>query len=294
MSQLYQSADITTVTGAIGPLYYATVTVEGTPVRALVDPGSSATIMSFNLFQKIGKAAHIPASALQKPDVALRDYSQNSIAIGACVHLAISFQDLSITTPVYIYPNESVHSEQCLLGTNVVIPLNLMVPHANLVPHPSASESPHSYPATTAMIQLVKAARIPARTGIVVDAVLDRPLLPPYNLLMFEALEALHQPAMIYIENAVTEWSEDGHIQLFIQNTSPECQDLPSEITLGYVTMCHICSSDSEIDDTCVQTMNVTATSNDNQSGSGTTLSVSARTAEVTSYISTFTQRRPH
>ena len=107
MSQLYQSADITTVTGAIGPLYYATVTVEGTPVRALVDPGSSATIMSFNLFQKIGKAAHIPASALQKPDVALRDYSQNSIAIGACVHLAISFQNLSVTTPIYIYPSES-------------------------------------------------------------------------------------------------------------------------------------------------------------------------------------------
>ena len=93
MSQLYQSADITTVTGAIESLYYATVTVEGTPVLALVGPGSSATIMSFNLFQKIGKAAHIPASALEKPD---GDYSQNSIAIGACVHLGISFQDLSI------------------------------------------------------------------------------------------------------------------------------------------------------------------------------------------------------
>ena len=72
MSRSYQSADITTVTGEIGPLYYATVTVEGTPVQALVDPGSSATIMSFNLFQKIGKAAHIPVSALRKPDIALR------------------------------------------------------------------------------------------------------------------------------------------------------------------------------------------------------------------------------
>ena len=71
MSHLYQSADVTTVTGAIGPLYYATVTIVGTPVWSLVDPGSSATIMSFKLFHKIGDAAHIPAYALQKPDIML-------------------------------------------------------------------------------------------------------------------------------------------------------------------------------------------------------------------------------
>lgn len=58
----------------MGPLYCATVTVQGTAVHALVDPGSSATIISFQLFCKIGQAAHIPASALQKPDILLRDY----------------------------------------------------------------------------------------------------------------------------------------------------------------------------------------------------------------------------
>ena len=65
MSQAYQSADIATVTGAAGPLYYATVMVQGTAVRALMGPGSSATIMSFQLFHKIGQTAHIPARALQ-------------------------------------------------------------------------------------------------------------------------------------------------------------------------------------------------------------------------------------
>ena len=83
MSQLYQAADITTVSEAIGPLYYATIIIEGTPVQALVAPGSSATIMSFKLFQKIGQAAHIPVSALQKPEITLWDYSQKSITIGA-------------------------------------------------------------------------------------------------------------------------------------------------------------------------------------------------------------------
>ena len=93
--------------------------------------------MSFKLFHKIGHTAYIPASALQKPDIMLRDYSQSSIIIGACVHLTVSFQNSSVTVPVYIYPDESVHTEQCLLGTNVVIPLNFMVPHASLVPYPS-------------------------------------------------------------------------------------------------------------------------------------------------------------
>ena len=91
MSQSYQSADITTVSGAVGPLYYATVMMESTAVRALVDPGSSATIMSFQLFRKIGQAVHMPASALQRPDILLRDYSQRPITVGACVQLTISF-----------------------------------------------------------------------------------------------------------------------------------------------------------------------------------------------------------
>ena len=82
MSQAYQSTDITTVTGAMGPLHYATVMVQGTAVRALVDPGFSTTIMSFQLFCKIGQAAHIPTSVLQKPDILLRDYNQRPIAVG--------------------------------------------------------------------------------------------------------------------------------------------------------------------------------------------------------------------
>ena len=67
-SQLYQLADVMTVIGPIDPLYYASMTVEGTSVWTIVDPGCSPTIMSFNLFQKIGQVVKIIlASALQKP-----------------------------------------------------------------------------------------------------------------------------------------------------------------------------------------------------------------------------------
>ena len=45
MSKSYSSsATVDAVTGSLGPLYYATVTVGGTPVESMVDPGSSATI----------------------------------------------------------------------------------------------------------------------------------------------------------------------------------------------------------------------------------------------------------
>ncbi len=53
------------VTGAIGPLYYAQVKIEGTPVEAMIDPGSSASIISFTLFKKIGKKAKVPSHALK-------------------------------------------------------------------------------------------------------------------------------------------------------------------------------------------------------------------------------------
>ena len=42
------------VFGCVGPLYYAMVVVEEIPVRAMVDPGFSSTIISFEKFKEIG------------------------------------------------------------------------------------------------------------------------------------------------------------------------------------------------------------------------------------------------
>ena len=50
----------------------------------------------------------------------------------------------------------------------------------------------------------------------------------------------------------ITEQNEDNHIQLVIQNTSLESQEVFSEITLDYAAVCLICSSNFDIDDTCM------------------------------------------
>ena len=62
---------VDTVNGAICPLFYATVAVAGTPMQALVDPGLSATIMSFEPFKTVGTKAVIPREALKEPEVTL-------------------------------------------------------------------------------------------------------------------------------------------------------------------------------------------------------------------------------
>ena len=82
---------ISTITSSVGPLYYATVDIEGSLVEALVDPGSAATIMSYDLFQCIGRKAHIPSAVLSKPIVTLQDYSQYTIPICTSVDLTMSF-----------------------------------------------------------------------------------------------------------------------------------------------------------------------------------------------------------
>ena len=66
-----------------GTLVYAVVTIEKLPVEAMVDPSTSAMIISFDHFKKIGQQAYIPREELLLPDITLRDYNQTLIPIGA-------------------------------------------------------------------------------------------------------------------------------------------------------------------------------------------------------------------
>ena len=65
LSQGYEGkANVDKVAGAVGPLYYCTVNIAGEPVKAMVDTGSSATILSWEVFQAIGRKNKVPVSAL--------------------------------------------------------------------------------------------------------------------------------------------------------------------------------------------------------------------------------------
>lgn len=52
------------VIGSVGPLYYCEVEIAVQPVEALIDSGSSATVMTFSLFQKIARDAQLSVDVL--------------------------------------------------------------------------------------------------------------------------------------------------------------------------------------------------------------------------------------
>ena len=111
------------ITGSVGPLYYAHVKVCGQPVEALVDLGSSATIMSFDVFRVIGRKV---GDVLQLPDVILRDYNQRPIRVGAMVEVEIEFNGKSAITNVYLHSDQTPGVPTFLLGTNVITCLGIV------------------------------------------------------------------------------------------------------------------------------------------------------------------------
>ena len=129
MTSAYETtASVDQIARAVGSLCYATVEITGENVKAMVDTGSSATVLSFELFSKIGKNAKIPATTLSKPDVVLRDYNRRRIPVGAKVDLTFRYCGKSVVAPVYIRAGGHDESETCLLGTNIIFALGLMEP----------------------------------------------------------------------------------------------------------------------------------------------------------------------
>ena len=111
LSQCYEGkASVDKVAVAVCPLYYYTVNIAGEHVKAMVDTGSSATILSWDVFQAIGRKAQVSASALYKPDVTLRDYSQRPNLVGAMVDLEVEFCGKSVV--VLIYLRAARHADQ--------------------------------------------------------------------------------------------------------------------------------------------------------------------------------------
>ena len=203
LSQSYETVgEVDHVAGAVGPLYFGTVSIAGEPVEAMVDTGSSATILSFDLFKQIGKKANIPVSALSTPDVVLRDYNQRPIPVGAKVELEFSFNGKQVTAPVYLRGSGSAESEACLLGTNVIVPLGMVSPAEGVAPRGGHKTT----------VRLVREQRIPSQKGAWVEAQLDRRV--PESAVLFEPR---------------TDWSHSGGMEL---TTSLVCPDQEGKVLI--------------------------------------------------------------
>ena len=115
------------VTRAVGPLYYCEVEIAGQPVEALIDSGSSATAMTFSLFQRIARDAQLSVDVLENPDVILRDYNQHPLRIGAFTKLEVMYKARRVLAPIYInVDSDNRLTESCILGTNLLFSLGIL------------------------------------------------------------------------------------------------------------------------------------------------------------------------
>ena len=231
MSKSYSSnAAVDAVTGSLGPLYYATVTVGGVPVEGMVDPGSSATIMSFNLFQKIGRRAGILKEALKPLDsgLVLRDYSQRPIPIGACVELTFEWGGKSVTSTVFLRSDLGVGGEPCLLGTNVVILLGLMVPGPGVEPR-GGDRSP--------TVCFVQPKRVPGGGAVIVKAKLPNST-PSTDSVFFQPNQRWMADTGLKIEESVVQPDDEGCVHLLVQNPSRDTHKLSIGTPVGQLEPC--------------------------------------------------------
>ena len=241
MTTIYRSKNengkgiIDTVTGALGPLYYAEVKIAGVPVEALLDAGSSASILSFDLFQKIGHAAGITVDALKPPKATLRDYSQRPIPIGAQVELEFEWKGSRVTAPVYLRSNQGTIGEPCLLGTNVVMPLGLMIPGPGVSTHTGPlGDVEKSYPSgiSEASVRLISSCRVPAQTSVVVEAELQG----PHNKESPVFIEGNQQfkSSGLLVEEMIVEPDHKGKVKIVVLNPSTDNQKIAAGQIVGH------------------------------------------------------------
>ena len=227
-SRMKKSIGINQVTGSVGPLYYCHVTIAGQPVEALMDSGSSATIMSFSLFKQIAKVAHLSADILLKPDVVLRDYSQHPIRIGGVAQVEVEYKEKSVLTPIYLNADQGTAGESCLLGTNVLLPLGLISLEGGVE---LRGGDVHSGPQETedapiAVVKLTRTEYIPGRSSAILRVTVEG---SPATLYFCPSPDSL-----VMIEESVVRANE-GRILVPVINDSSETVKLGANLEIGYV-----------------------------------------------------------
>ena len=243
MTSAYETtASVDQIAGAVGPLCYATVEIAGESVKAMVDTGSSATVLSFELFSKIGKNAKIPATALSKPDVVLRDYNRRPIPVGAKVDLTFRYCGKSVVAPVYVRAGGHDESETCLLGTNVIFALGLMEPAVGVCRKVDSC-------ATTSTVCLTRSTKIPAKVGAYLDVHLGKHFAVDTEL-AFEPDRTQSGSVGLELEDSILCVGPDNNLKIPVLNKADVSMDLLGGVPIGTVT---VLTDFEEMEDTLAQ-----------------------------------------
>ena len=178
-SRMKRAFQVDNVTGSVGPLYYCEVKIAGQPVEALINSGSSTTVMTFRLLQRNARDAQLSVDVLEKPDVILRNYNQHPLRIEAFTKLEVTYKGKRVLAPIYI-DSENKPTESCKLGTNLLLSLGILSVSKDVKIRGGYKEAVLAGPreATTSSVKLVKSKQIPARSGVVLRLTVDAMVEP--------------------------------------------------------------------------------------------------------------------
>ena len=224
--------------GAVSPILYLEVTVEGQPVTAVADTGSQATITSRAFLHQISKHLHREGHTLPKLEMpTVRLYGKGGkgggkeLIISAQSYLTFAADGRMATVPVFIQPDSEV---LCLLGMNILPALGVTFLRANSESLQTSESLLHN--PTIAQVHLVRTSYVPTQKGAFPEAVPDQPLQGCCDLVFEPAQETL-EPVGIRAPESLLSLQPSGHVWIPVQNPSMVTACLSLSTCQGCVTV---------------------------------------------------------
>ena len=227
---------------AVGSTLEMEVSIEGVPVKALIDTGAQSTIISRKTLHAIAqhlkhKGCSLPV--LEKPMVRLFGKASKGgnceLTITAQLSLTFTADERSVAVPTFVQPDSE---QDCLLGVNVLPLLGISVVRSNgetiLAPK---TEKP-TEEVTIAKIRLVESVTLPSWKGRILKARLTGcQTSTPSKDLLFQPSQEVLRPLGVCVEESLISPPDDGTtVWVPVENYQGMSVHLEAGSELGVVT----------------------------------------------------------
>ena len=209
----------------------ARVDIHGVPVVGLVDTGADISIMGREVFRKVAAVARLRKKNFKKPDKTPYGYNQQPFRVDGKMDMDITFNDITITTPVYIKLDAK---DQLLLSEGVCRQLGIIQYHPQTMRWRNRLKAGG---ATKPIVTLVQSTKLLPHNFTVVSATVN-----PYpdnggdqKLILLEP-DCSMQPDL-KVSGGIISVNPDGTAKVLMENSSGFTQTVEADNVLGSVSI---------------------------------------------------------
>ena len=209
--------------------------------------------MGGGLFQKLATHTHIRKKDFKKVDKVPRIYCQQTFHLDGRLDLNLTFNDKTMTTPVYI--KFDAH-DQLLLSEGVCRQLGIITYHPSAEPWRGGRKSAEHQPTKPTeenvnvpriTVRLISSLRIPPQKGVVVPVHVDKVTRDSSSVpLAFEADHTLYDSSKIHVQDYIICSDDDGIAYLLVENTGGYTAVLDEGVGIGRVSPAELCEVKNE------------------------------------------------